>query len=76
MIPSLGNIVLSWIFFNIFLIFLILHSNSEASSFNSKQNLDFDNLTYTVTVDTPTYFFITWGVPNWNVRLNYAIQIW
>lgn len=54
MIPSLGNIVLSWIFFNIFLIFLILHSNSEASSFNYKQNLDFDNLTYTVD-HTPTY---------------------
>lgn len=53
----------------------MLHSNSEASSFNSEKNLDFDNLTYTVD-HTPTYFFIKLGVLNWNVRLNYAIQIW
>lgn len=54
MISSLGNIVLSLNF----LILSILHSKSEASSLNSKQNLGFDNLIYTVAHNL-TYFFIT-----------------
>lgn len=55
MIPSL--VILSWMSWN-FINFSILHSKSEASVFNPKQNLDFDNFTYTV-AHTLTFFFIT-----------------